>query len=73
MTEPAPVYQVTATAATEGQASRLPSRAWKFAMRMLELERDCNRRGRVTVDLIMIDGEWLIGIVKPGELERLGE
>lgn len=72
MTEPPPTYHAPPTPDPTA-APRLPRRAWNLAMRVLELERDCNRRGRVTIDLIMIDGEWLIGVVRPGKLERLGE
>ena len=69
MTEPAPTHQTDKTASN----SRLPRRAWNLAMRVLELEKQCNRRGRLTVDIIFIDGEWLIGVNRPVELERLGD
>ena len=52
---------------------RLPLRAWKMAMRILQKERECAGRGRLTVDVIFIDGEWLLGFTEPGKLERLGE
>lgn len=72
MTDPPPVYHAP-PAPDHTAASRLPRRAWNLAMRVLELERDTNGRGRVTLELVMIDGQWLLGVVRPGELERLGE
>ena len=73
MTEPAPHYHAPPLPTEHTAASRLPRRAWNLAMRVLELEKATNGRGRVTLELVMIDGQWLLGVVRPGELERLGE
>lgn len=74
MTEPQPEYSVsTDPVKVPAGQSRLPSRAWNLAMRVLELERECNRRGRLTLDVLFLDGEWWFSVTKPGELERLGE
>lgn len=54
-------------------ATTLPQRAVNLARRMLELERQCGGRGRVSYDIIMLDGEWLLMVSKPGPVERLGE
>ena len=70
MTEPQPEYVTEAYSATD---ARLPLRAWKLAMRILQIERECSGRGRLTFDIIMLDGEWMLGITRPAELERLGE
>jgi hypothetical protein len=37
------------------------------------LEQQLNGRGRLTFDVIFLDGEWLLMFNRPGELERLGE
>ncbi|MEZ4542098.1 MAG: hypothetical protein R3C43_19145 [Chloroflexota bacterium] len=71
MTEPTPRYEVTPPAKTA--TSRLPPRAWNLAMRALTLEREMNGRGRATLEIIFLDGEWLISISRPGVVERLGE
>ena len=69
MTEPRPQYQ---TNAPGDDAARLPVRAVNLARRVLELERQCGGRGRVELQVIMIDGEWLMTISKPGGIEKLG-
>lgn len=70
MTETTPKYGARLTAVPQG---RLPRRAWNLAMRMLTLEQEVNGRGRATVEVIFIDGEWLISISRPGALEHLGD
>ena len=70
MTELQPEYVTEAYSATD---ARLPVRAWKLAMRILQLERECAGRGRLQLDVIMLDGTWMLGVTKPAELERLGE
>jgi hypothetical protein len=72
MTEPRPQYQAS-TAARGHDATTLPQRAVNLARRMLELERQCSGRGRVSYEIIMLDGEWLLMVSKPGPVERLGE
>ncbi len=67
MTKPAPVYHVPPL------PDALPRRAVNLARRMLELERKLGGRAQVTIVLTMIDGEWLLVVARPGELERLGE
>lgn len=54
-------------------AARLPTRAVNLARRALQVERDANGRARVTIELIMIDGQWLITVMRPGKLEHLSE
>ena len=51
----------------------LPRRALNLARRMLDIERKTGGRAQVTIVLTMIDGDWLLMIARPGELERLGE
>lgn len=70
MTEPRPQYQ---TVAPGDDAARLPVRAVNLARRVLELERQCAGRGRLELQVIMVDGEWLLLVSKPGPVERLGE
>ena len=70
MTEPRPQYQ---TVAPGDDAARLPARAVNLARRVLELERQCAGRGRLELQVIMVDGEWLLLVSKPGPVERLGE
>ena len=72
MTEPSPVYS-TRPAAAGDDAGRLPTRAVNLARRVLELERQCAGRGRLAFEVIMVDGEWLLMVSKPGVVERLGE
>ena len=67
MTEPLAVYTV------ESAADPVPRRALNLARRLLQLEADSGGRCRITVDVIMLDGEWLMGLNTPGKLERLGE
>jgi hypothetical protein len=57
----------------ERPARKLPNRAYKLARRIWQLEQQCNGRGRLTFDVIFLDGEWLLMFTRPGELERLGE
>jgi hypothetical protein len=52
---------------------KLPNRAYKLARRIWQLEQQLNGRGRLTFDVIFLDGEWLLMFNRPGELERLGE
>lgn len=67
--EPRSQYQTT----TPGDdAARLPVRAVNLARRILDLERQCGGRGRLELQVIMIDGEWLMTISKPGGIEKLG-
>jgi len=54
-------------------ATTLPQRAVNLARRMLELERQCGGRGRVEFQVVMVDGQWLLMISKPGPIEWLGE
>jgi len=70
MTEPRPAYTAPSI---DPAMPRLPRRAWNLAMRILELERECNQRGRVTVEVIFLDGRWLLGVARPMELEQLGD
>ena len=67
MTEPATQYH------TPPAPDGLPRRAVNLARRMLELERKLGGRAQVTIVLTMIDGEWLLVVARPGELERLGD
>ena len=68
--EPRSQYQTT----TPGDdAARLPVRAVNLARRILDLERQCGGRGRLELQVIMVDGEWLLLVSKPGPVERLGE
>lgn len=71
MTEPQPQYSTRPAAGED--AGRLPLRAVNLARRVLELERQCGGRGRLELQVIMIDGEWLLLVSKPGPVERLGE
>ena len=67
MTEPMPVYQVDSAIET------MPRRALNLARRLLQLEADSGGRCRVSLDLIMLDGEWLLSVNEPEKLERLGD
>lgn len=67
MTEPAPQYHAPPALDT------LPRRAVNLARRMLEIERKLGGRAQVTIVLTMVDGEWLLVVTRPGEVERLGE
>jgi len=69
VTEPAAVYDA---AAAGSDAPRLPTRAVNLARRVLELERQCAGRGRLELQVIMLDGEWLLTVSKPGGIEKLG-
>lgn len=50
----------------------LPRRAANLARRVMELEKDCNGRGRLSFDIVMLNGEWLLTVSSAGRLERLG-
>ena len=67
MTEPSPTYAIPP------HPDALPARALNLARRALELERKMQGRARVTLEIVMIDGTWLLMVARPGELERLGE
>ena len=69
MTEPAAVYE---DGAPGSDAARLPTRAVNLARRVLGLERQCAGRGRLELQVIMLDGEWLLTVSKPGGIEKLG-
>ncbi len=66
MTEPAPAYHTL-------PPDVLPRRALNLARRLLHVERQTRGPVRVLVEVIMVDGEWLLTVARPGELERLGE
>lgn len=66
MTEPAPACHTL-------PPDVLPRRALNLARRLLHVERQTRGPVRVLVEVIMIDGEWLLTVARPGELERLGE
>lgn len=68
--EPRPQYQTNAPGDDVG---RLPVRAVNLARRILDLERQCGGRGRLELQVIMLDGEWFLTLSKPGQVERLGE
>ena len=68
MTEPQLQYQIA-----EREIVLLPTRAINLARRVLELERQCAGRGRLELQVILLDGEWLLVVSKPGTVERLGE
>ncbi len=68
MTEPAPSY----TTAPGDDAPRLPTRAVNLARRLLEMERQCAGRGRIELQVVMLDGQWLLMVSKPGPVEWLG-
>lgn len=70
MTEQRPDYQVHSK---QGAPVRLPLRAVNLSRRMLQVEREMKGRGRVIVEIIFLDGEWMFMLAQPGELERLGE
>jgi hypothetical protein len=72
MTEPMPDYQAGRPARGH-DAAALPARAVNLARRVLELERQCAGRGRLEIQIVFLDGEWLLMVSKPGPLERLGE
>lgn len=61
------------SAAPGHDAPRLPTRAVNLARRALQVERDAGGRARVTIELVMIDGQWLITVMRPGKLEHLSE
>lgn len=70
MSEATPQYQ---TGPARGEdAGRLPLRAVNLARRVLELERQCGGRGRLELQLVFLDGEWLLMVSKPGPVEMLG-
>ena len=69
MTDPLPNYELPAPGS---DAAVLPARAVNLARRMLELERQCAGRGRVEAQVIMLDGEWLLTISRPGRIKLLG-
>lgn len=71
MSEPAPHYSTRPGLGHD--AATLPARAVNLARRVLELERQCAGRGRLELQVIMVDGEWLLLVSKPGPVERLGE
>jgi len=73
MSELPPEYHATPVGALGHDAHRLPKRAVNLARRLLELERQCAGRGRLTLDLIMVDGDWLLSVSKPGKVEHLSE
>ena len=50
----------------------LPDRALNLARRILQQERECNGRGRLELQIIMLDGEWYLTLSQPGPVERLG-
>ena len=67
MTEPtAQTYTLPTT------APDMPRRAMNLAQRVLELEQQCSGRGRVEMQLIMLDEEWYLTISQPGPVEWLG-
>lgn len=74
MSEPTPTYQ-TERPMRGADMATIPPRAADLARRILQLERQCGGRGRVTIEVIFPGGgdEWLMFISKPGPLERLGE
>lgn len=61
------------TPSNPSPADALPRRALNLARRMLDIERKVGGRAQVTIVLTMMDGEWLLMVARPGELERLGE
>lgn len=61
------------SAAPGHDATRLPARAVNLARRLLDIERQCAGRGRIALEVIMVDGDWLLTVSKPGKLEHLGE
>jgi len=69
MTDPLPNHELPAPGS---DAPRLPTRAVNLARRVLELERQCAGRGRLELQVIMLDGEWLLTVSKPGGIEKLG-
>lgn len=74
MTEPRRVSQGNETGGQAPPASpRLPSRAYNLARRMLDVENQCNGRGRVTVDLVMVNGIWVLMVGKIEKVEHLSE
>lgn len=70
MSEPAPQY--TAAVSTPAPGEAFPRRALNLARRVLQLERECRGRGRIEIQVIMLDGEWLLTVSQPGPIERLG-
>jgi hypothetical protein len=40
--------------------------------RLRQLRAETKGRCRVQIDLLMIDDEWFIDVIRPGKLERLG-
>lgn len=66
MTEPAPTYVTP-------PHDVLPRRALNLARRLLHVERQARGPVRVVIEVIMVDGAWLLTVARPGELERLGD
>ena len=73
MTEPRPTYTTTAPADSPGPTPRLPRRAWNLARRMLDLEARHSGRGRFTLEVVMVDGQWFLSVSKPIQWEVLEE
>lgn len=74
MTEPIPEYHANGTPIEPAVIpAGLTERAYNLARRLMALEMLYNRRARLTIDVLMIDGEWWLDVQKPGKLERLGE
>ena len=71
MSEPGAVYNAWRGEA-EARPEKLPARAFNLARRVLQLERECGGRGRLELQVIMLDGEWLLTVSKPGGIEKLG-
>ena len=65
--------QDTPPKSAHAPADALPRRAQNLARRLLHVERNARGPVRVLVEVIMVDGEWLLTVARPGELERLGE
>lgn len=55
-----------------GDAASLPARAVNLARWALDMERQLDGRGRVEMQLIMLDGEWYLMTSQPGPVEWLG-
>lgn len=73
MTEVKPVYQGGDGDEGDERRTPLPARALKLAWRLLQMEQKAGGRARVTVEVVMVDGQWLMWVSQPGEMERLGE
>ncbi len=70
MSEPSVRYSAPAG---KDKSVMLPARAAKLARRLLQLERECDGRGRLLIEVIFIDGEWFMVNNRIGELERFGD